>query len=541
MRTPSRSLDSSHTLGMHASGLGGLRQGIERCGMHWGRSSAPCHPRFAPRGPTAPRMRRMSATEAALRIHQRRPPPLDGTRAPAKEQRRRARLAALRRRRLSLPGDHRHVRVHDLPRERLLDPAIVALDAITPTTVVAQAGLQQQLISGLRHGRSSSPSRARARPSDGTGRRKRMLAVFALITIAVMFAMFFVQPQAEFSSMARSSSRDRYVFSSLAGVNYNAMLSQVATERNVGRVSGTGWGMGYLASIGLLLIALVLFIQDFGADGGGPFGVPDDRPAAPRRALHGAARGGVVPRLPRPHPPPRARSRAAATTCRASGSGNRIASSPARPALAQRPAAAAVPARERGVPRRPRGGVLVGAVLAAQVYGFSGSEVIYFAVAANLVAGLGTLASGYLDDRFGPKPVIIGALLGLHRRGHRAHGHRRLEAHLWVLGLALCAFVGPGRPHRAAYLARAPPPRPRGRSGLYATTGRRRLAPRMLYFAFITMPHAPEGGRVGHHPRVRHRPRAAPAGARHAEAGAADARHLSAPTRGGDDVRRCRG
>ena len=54
-----------------------------------------------------------------------------------------------------------------------------------------------------------------------------------------------------------------------------------------------------------------------------------------------------------------------------------------------------------------------GAIIAAQVFRFSSSEVLYFAVAANVVAGASTILAGRLDDRFGPKNVIMASLIGL--------------------------------------------------------------------------------------------------------------------------------
>src|SRR5690606_28093228 len=54
-----------------------------------------------------------------------------------------------------------------------------------------------------------------------------------------------------------------------------------------------------------------------------------------------------------------------------------------------------------------------GGVLAATVFGFSAGEVIVFAIAANVVAGVSTIVVGDLDDRLGAKPVIIAALTGL--------------------------------------------------------------------------------------------------------------------------------
>src|SRR5690606_7722016 len=90
-----------------------------------------------------------------------------------------------------------------------------------------------------------------------------------------------------------------------------------------------------------------------------------------------------------------------------------------------------------------------GAIIAATVFGFSSSMVIYFAVAANLVAGIGTFIGGWLDDKFGPKKVIVVSLIGMVIAGiavfflPRAEGEGLGYIGFWVLGLFLCVFVGP--------------------------------------------------------------------------------------------------
>ena len=427
---------------------------------------------------------------------------LDGTRAPAKEQRRRAFAWQL-----YDVGDSAFqaiivtfVFMTYLSSDYFLDPAIVALGRDHPDYLVAQAG-SQQLISGLDMVAAlivAVLAPALGRSSDGTGRRKRMLAVFALITIAVMFAMYFVQPQAEFLLYGAILLAIGIVFSSLAGVNYNAMLSQVSTEQNVGRVSGTGWGLGYLASIALLLIALVLFIQDFGGDGGGLLGVPDDQAGGAldvRFTVLLAAVWFLVFLVPILRRVPESSRRDDVPSVGFWQSYRELARTlrqlwrDDRPLLQFLLASAVF-----------RDGLTAvfswGAVLAAQVYGFSTSEVIYFAVAANLVAGLGTLASGHLDDRFGPKRVIIGALLGLIAAGTALMATDDSKLTFWVLGLALCAFVGPVQTASRSYLARATPEGHEGEVfGLYATTGRAAgwLA-NVLYFAFITMLMHPKAG-----------------------------------------------
>ena len=51
---------------------------------------------------------------------------------------------------------------------------------------------------------------------------------------------------------------------SIAGVNNNALLDDISTQENVGRVSGFGWGMGYLGGIIVLLICALGFIMPRG-------------------------------------------------------------------------------------------------------------------------------------------------------------------------------------------------------------------------------------------------------------------------------------
>jgi UMF1 family MFS transporter len=115
-----------------------------------------------------------------------------------------------------------------------------------------------------------------------------------------------------------------------------------------------------------------------------------------------------------------------------------------------------------------------GAIIATGTFGFSGSEVIMFGAAANVIAGLSTMAFGFLDDRLGPKAVIMMSLVALSVLGLGIFFfHDGGKAVFWTLGLLLTVFVGPAQSASRSFLARIIP---EGRSGevfgLYATTGR---------------------------------------------------------------------
>ena len=129
-----------------------------------------------------------------------------------------------------------------------------------------------------------------------------------------------------------------------------------------------------------------------------------------------------------------------------------------------------------------------GAIIAAQVFGFSSTEVILFAIAANVTAGIGTFVGGWADDRLGPKPVIMVSLLALAVSGM---GVLFIDTKnmFWVFGLALATFVGPVQSASRSFMARITPDGREGEMfGLYATTGRSvSFLTATLFGVFVTM------------------------------------------------------
>jgi UMF1 family MFS transporter len=114
----------------------------------------------------------------------------------------------------------------------------------------------------------------------------------------------------------------------------------------------------------------------------------------------------------------------------------------------------------------------IAGVLAANAYGFGTTQIIVFGIAANLVAGFGVFLGGRVDDRVGPRPVIIAGCLGVIVLGLVVLA---FEATLvfWVAGLAICLFVGPVQSASRNLLTRLSlPGRETENFGLYATTGR---------------------------------------------------------------------
>lgn len=131
-----------------------------------------------------------------------------------------------------------------------------------------------------------------------------------------------------------------------------------------------------------------------------------------------------------------------------------------------------------------------GAILGTTVYGLAASDVILFAIVANVVAAAGAFAGGRLDDAIGPRRVILGSLAAMVLV---AAGLALASGTLafWIGGLALCLFVGPVQSASRAFLGRLTTERTAGEVfGLYATTGRAVgfITPMLVTLALAAVP-----------------------------------------------------
>jgi UMF1 family MFS transporter len=338
--------------------------------------------------------------------------------------------------------------------------------------------------------------------SDGSGRRKLWLGINTGLTVAAMAAMFFVAPIPSYIYLGAALLAAGNIFFEFAGVNYNAMLVQVSTPKTVGRVSGFGWGMGYVGGIALLILLLVLFIQNFGSDtGNGLLNVPfgsDGGSLDIRFAVLVSALWFGLFALPVLFRVPEIPARARANSVSFLGSYRQLFSTIGL--LAKKSPQVLMFLVASAVFRDGLAAVFTfGAIIAAQVFGFSSTEVIYFAVAANLVAGAGTFLGGWLDDKVGAKNIIIASLIGLVVAGTSVLFIGDAKSAFWVAGLLLCLFVGPVQSSSRSFLARITPPGREGEIfGLYATTGRAVsfLAPG-LFTLFVSITHDTRYGLVG--------------------------------------------
>jgi MFS transporter, UMF1 family len=303
--------------------------------------------------------------------------------------------------------------------------------------------------------------------ADAGGHRKRSLAIWSALVIAVMLCMYTVKNEPSYLWIALVLLAAGAVFQEFAVVSYNAMLPQVSTPESIGRVSGFGWSMGYFGGIFLLLICYVGFI----APDVGWFGVTSAGGLNIRAVAVFSAAWFAVFAIPVllavPEKPPGPKRR-------------RVSFFASYPLLLSD--IKALFRRDRNAVKfliasaLYRDGLAAifsfGAILAVSVYGLAQSSVLIFGIAANIVAALGALGMGAVEDRIGPKKVIMISLIGLITTAMILLFARGTTM-FWIFGLLLTLWVGPAQASSRSFMARVAPAGREGEMfGLYATTGR---------------------------------------------------------------------
>lgn len=333
--------------------------------------------------------------------------------------------------------------------------------------------------------------------TDTSGRRKLWLAINTYIVVAIIALMFFVEASPDYLWLGLLLLAVGSVFFQFAEVNYNAMLSSVSTKRTIGKVSGFGWSMGYFGGIVLLLIVYFGFIHpDVGL-----FGVTSANGLSVRVSMLVAAIWLAVFALPVLFAVPELEPTGAGARPSVNFFASYVRLGHDIAALWRTNRHTVYFLIASAVFRDGLTGVFTfGGVLAAGTFGFSPGEVIIFAIAANVSAGLSTVLVGRVDDRVGPKPVIVVALVGLVICGTAVFFlHDAGPTAFWVFGIALSLFVGPAQSASRSFLGRVIPPGREGEIfGLYATTGKAAtfLAP-AAFALFVTLGGAQYWGILG--------------------------------------------
>ncbi|WP_084126437.1 MFS transporter [Demequina sp. NBRC 110054] len=354
-----------------------------------------------------------------------------------------------------------------LTSEAFIDPAIAALGENDPEYDLALAGLASGVgLAGTVAGiLVALVAPVLGQQADTAGKRKRWLAVSTGVLTIVTAALYFVEAAPSYFVLGVGLIAIGLVANELGGAQYNALITQVTTPRNVGKVSGLGWGMGYIGGI----VALVLVVV---ADSADWWGMDTSNGMAYRLIAVGAAIWTVAFAWPvfAFVPEPAATGREPVSFFASYG---RLWRDVVRLWRSDRSTVWFLIAS--AIYRDGLAGVFAyGAVIASVAFKFDATEVMIFGIAANLVAGIATMISGTIDDWIGPRTLILWSLGGMIVAATAVVAlHDQGKTVFWIAGLVLCLFVGPTQSASRSLLARVAPKDKEGEMfGLYATTGR---------------------------------------------------------------------
>lgn len=329
-------------------------------------------------------------------------------------------------------------------------------------------------------------------------RRRAALTVLSGLAVLSTATMSLVHAEPAYFAMGLVLLAFTAACGDLASVPYNAMLRQLTTAQNSGRISGVGAAAGYFGSVALLIVIYICFIAGSGPERG-LFGVPVDDGQNVRAAMLMAAAWFVVLALP------------LLITAHSLAPAGDLESAPVAQAGGYRQLWNDLRSEWRrdrnlvyylivsAIFRDGIAGVFAfGAVLGVSVYGISQANVLIFGVIASTMAALGAVLAGPVDDRIGGKPVIVASLALMITVGLTLLS---LSGPIvfWICGLLLALCVGPVTTSaRTVLLRMVSDGKEAVAFGLYTTTGRAAsfLAP-WLFFVFVDAFHADRAGLGG--------------------------------------------
>lgn len=330
-----------------------------------------------------------------------------------------------------------------------------------PVTGAARWGVAMA-VSGLLVGLLSPVFGAIA---DRTGGQKTWLAGFTVLAALAAAALWTVEPDPAFLFRGAVLVVLGMLAFELGTVFYNAMLPAVAPPAMLGRVSGWGWGLGYIGGL-FCLVACLALIEARPP----PFGLAETGAEAVRATSVLVAlwyAGFALPLLLAVPGTPRTGMGVVEAVREGIGAILRV-----LPELRGEPQILRFLIARLLYAEGLNTLFAFGAIYAAGTFGMGTEEVIRLGIAINVTAGLGAALFAFADDRFGSKAVVLASILSLMAIG-AAMLFVATKAAFWMLALPLGVFFGPAQAASRTLMGRIAPKDKLGEYfGLFALTGR---------------------------------------------------------------------
>ena len=286
--------------------------------------------------------------------------------------------------------------------------------------------------------------------ADKGGYRKIFLTLTTYMSIGATALLFFpIKGQILFALILVVIANVNF---ELGGVFYNAYLPEIVSRKKIGRISGIGWGAGYLGGLLAMLVAMVGFVS--------PdvpwFGLDIDTGEHIRATNILVAAWFFIFTLPA----------ILYLKEKKIESANRIGVVVLNSIQALKKTFQEIKIYKNTVrfliSRLIYNDGLVtifafGAIYASGTFGFTFNEIMIFGIVLNIAAGSGAFLMGYIDDVIGGKLTIQISLIGLMIAVLLAvFANSKLL--FWVSGIIVGLFAGPNQSASRSLMGRLTPP-----------------------------------------------------------------------------------
>ena len=286
--------------------------------------------------------------------------------------------------------------------------------------------------------------------ADKGGYRKIFLTLTTYMSIGATALLFFpIKGQILFALILVVIANVNF---ELGGVFYNAYLPEIVSRKKIGRISGIGWGAGYLGGLLAMLVAMVGFVS---ADDPW-FGLKIDTGEHIRGTNVLVAAWFFIFTLPA----------ILYLKEKKVESANRIGIVVLNSIQALKKTFQEIKIYKNTVrfliSRLIYNDGLVtifafGAIYASGTFGFTFNEIMIFGIVLNIAAGSGAFLMGYIDDMIGGKLTIQISLIGLMIAVLLAvFANSKLL--FWVSGIIVGLFAGPNQSASRSLMGRLTPP-----------------------------------------------------------------------------------
>lgn len=297
--------------------------------------------------------------------------------------------------------------------------------------------------------------------ADSKGLIKHALTISLLIGALSVMGLWYAEPSSDFILYALLLSALSIFMMEIGFVFYNALLVHLVPTEKMGRLSGIAWGIGYVGAVVALSLALAIFILPEQA----PFGLDKAQAEHVRATMIFAGLWAFIFYIPLflfvKSPPATPQEGRYLTQVKQAIQDARSIPDMIRFLIARM-------AFNDGLVTL----FALGGIFAAKVFSFTQTEILIFAIALNISAGLGAIGGGWADDRLGALPTIRYALIGLMICGTIAICAPSKEV-FWAATVILGLFVGPCQSASRSYVARrAPEDSKASLFGLYMLSGK---------------------------------------------------------------------